>query len=136
MSDKLEIAVAGSPAGTPPADAAITIHARNASNGPVRVIGCVLLFPMGLRVNADAPGRAYPALLDCGTALTDGFSCATLARLAQQSGYASSVTLIPIVLEGGGFDESSLLQMPEGMRSARGVEHRGDAFAFDVGLWS
>jgi hypothetical protein len=136
MSDKLEIAVAGPPAGTPATDATITVQARNASNKPVRVIDCVLLFPMGLRVSADAPGLAYPALLDGGYALTDGFSCATLAHLARQSGYASRVMLIPIVLEGGGFDESFALRLPTGMRSARGVEHRGVAFAFDVRQWS
>lgn len=136
MSDKLEIAVTGPPAGAPSADAAIAMHARNASSKPVRVIDCVLLFPMGLRVSADAPGLAYPVLLDSGRALTDGFSCAMLARVARQSGYASSVSLIPIVLEGGGFDESLALRLPMGMRSARGVENRGAAFAFDVRPWS
>jgi hypothetical protein len=133
MPDALEIAVAGPPAGASASDAAITIRATNASGKPLRVIDCILLFPMGLRVSADAPGLAYPVLLDSGYSLTDGFACVALSRLARQSGYERRVPLIPIVLAGGGFDESFAFRLPTGLRSAGGVEHRGAPFAFNVG---
>jgi hypothetical protein len=134
MSDKLAIAVTGPPVGTLEADAAISVRTRNRSRRPVRIVGCVLVLPMGLRVSADAPGLSYPVVLGGGDTCSDGFSCTALARLARRYGHAGRVALTPIVLEGGGLDESCV-PLPEGMRWTPGKEHRLEAFAFDVSQW-
>jgi len=115
---------------------ALQVTARNLENRAMKLTGCAVVLPLGLRVHFDPPQLAYPFELETGAQCSDRIDCRALAKLARKAGCQGRIELDAMFLEAGGFDESGAPLLPSTLRSAPGVEHRSGPFAFDLERWA
>jgi hypothetical protein len=115
---------------------ALQVTARNLENRAMKITGCAVVLPLGLRVHSEPPQLAYPFELTTGAQCSDRFDCRVLAKLAREAGCEGTIELDAMFLEAGGFEESRSPLLPSTLRSAPGVEHRSGPFVFDLDRWT
>ena len=85
---------------------ALQVTARNLEGKTMKLIGCAVVPPFGLRINSDPPVLAYPYELESGAQCADRFDCRVLAKLAREAACEGRIELDAMFLEAGGFDEA------------------------------
>jgi hypothetical protein len=116
---------------------ALQVTARNLQGRTMKLVGCAVVLPFGLRIHSDPPALAYPYELETGAQCADRFDCRVLARLAREAACEGRVEIDAMFLEAGGFDEARFARrLPSTLKTAAGVEHRSAPFVFDLDRWT